>query len=92
MRYHITVYFLTDILQEDLTSSLIEVIKRKYLKDKRFFLEASVNNSLKSDISLNEIVIHSGSIAQLMEYEVFVDETFVYRQRADGLIVNTPTG
>ncbi len=84
--------FLTDILPEDLTSSLIEVIKGKYLKDKRFFLEASVNNSLKSDIALNEIVIHSGSIAQLMEYEVFVDETFVYRQRADGLIVNTPTG
>lgn len=84
--------FLTDILPEDLTSSLIEVIKGKYLKDKRFFLEASVNNSPKSDIALNEIVIHSGSIAQLMEYEVFVDETFVYRQRADGLIVNTPTG
>ena len=77
--------FLTDILPEDLTSSLIEVIKGKYLKDKRFFLEASVNNSPKSDIALNEI-------AQLMEYEVFVDETFVYRQRADGLIVNTPTG
>ena len=84
--------FLTDILPEDLTSSLIEVIKGKYLKDERFFLEASVNNSPKSDIALNEIVIHSGSIAQLMEYEVFVDETFVYRQRADGLIVNTPTG
>ena len=50
--------FLTDILPEDLTSSLIEVIKGKYLKDKRFFLEASVNNSPKSDIALNLSLIH----------------------------------
>ena len=43
-------------------------------------------------MALNEVVIHSGSIAQLIEFEVYIDETFVYRQKADGIIINTPTG
>ena len=27
-------------------------------------------------MALNEVVIHSGSIAQLIEYEVFIDDDF----------------
>ena len=47
---------------------------------------------MKSNIALNEIVIHSDSVAQLMEYDLFINNIFVYRQRADGLIISTPTG
>ncbi len=83
--------FLTDIAPEDLTSSLIEVIQGQFSKDERFFLEASVNDKLLN-IALNEVVIHSDSIAQLMEYELFIDNKFVYRQKADGIIISTPTG
>ena len=36
--------------------------------------------------------MHSGSIAQLIEYDLFIDDEFVYRQKADGLIVSTTTG
>ena len=36
--------------------------------------------------------MHSGSIAQLIEYDLFIDNEFVYRQKADGLIVSTSTG
>ena len=84
--------FLSDIAPNDVTTSLVEVMKGKYLTDKRFFLEASIKDGGESFIALNEIVIHSGSIAQLIEFEVFINETFVYRQKADGIIINTPTG
>ena len=88
-----TIGFLTDIAPEDLTNSLTKILQGKYTEDKRFLLEASVNDrSLVENIALNEIVIHSDSIAQLMEYDLFVDNRFVYRQRADGLILSTPTG
>ena len=83
--------FLTDIALETITSSISEVMKGKFLKDRRSFLEASIGKK-KSYIALNEVVIHSGALAQLIEYELFVNDIFVYRQRADGIIVSSPTG
>jgi len=84
--------FLTDIAPKEITSRLLEVIKGEFIKDKRFFLEASLQKKNKSFIALNEIVIHSGAIAQLIEFDLLIDDRFVYRQKADGLIVNSPSG
>ena len=84
--------FLTDIAPEEITTRLIEVIQGNFVEDKRFFLEASVQNQNESLIALNEIVIHSGAIAQLIEFNLFINDHFVYRQKADGLIINSPTG
>ena len=55
-------------------------------------MEARVEGEKTSYKALNEVVLHSGSIAQLIEYDLFIDEEFVYRQKADGLIVSTATG
>lgn len=84
--------FLTDIAPEEITTRLIEVIKGNFVEDKRFFLEASMQNQNENLIALNEIVIHSGAIAQLIEFNLFINDHFVYRQKADGLIINSPTG
>ena len=84
--------FLTDIAPDELTTKLLEVINGKYTLDKRFFLETQLKRSKKKHISLNEVVIHSGAIAQLIEYDLFIDDVFVFRQKADGLIISSPTG
>lgn len=84
--------FLTDIAPEDLTTSFKEVVRGNYSKDERSFIDSRLNNLQKSNIALNEVVIHSGSIAKLIEYELFINESFVYRQKADGIIISTPTG
>ena len=84
--------FLTDIAPSEVTSRLLEVINGDYIEDKRFFLEASLEGKKETYIALNEIVIHSGAIAQLIEFDLLIDDSFVYRQKADGLIVNSPTG
>ena len=84
--------FLTDIAPNEMTSRLLEVIKGDYIQDKRFFLEASIEGKKEKYLALNEVVIHSGAIAQLIEFDLFIDDKFVYRQKADGLIVNSPTG
>ena len=82
--------FLNDIPPEELTSSLTKILEGEYSEDNRFFLEASLKG--KKTIALNEVVIHSGEIAQLIEYDLFINDSFVYRQKADGLIISTPTG
>ncbi len=84
--------FLADIAPENLTSSLLEVLEGNYTTDERFFLTASINQNETNQIALNEIVVHSKSVAQLLEYEISIDGEFVYRQKADGIIISSPTG
>lgn len=42
--------------------------------------------------ALNEVVLVPGRIAHMIEFELFINDHFVLRQHADGLIVATPTG
>jgi NAD+ kinase len=42
--------------------------------------------------ALNDVVLHQGAMARLIEIDAFVDDEFVASYRADGLIASTPTG
>lgn len=84
--------FLADLTPKNLTESLLNVLDGKFVEDKRFFIEANISKSQRNCLALNEIVIHSGAIAQMVEYDLFIDGDFVWSQRADGLIVSTNTG
>ncbi len=84
--------FLTDVPPEELTVSIQKILQNNFEKEERFFLEAQVNTNKDKGKALNEVVIHSRKIAQLIEYELFIDNKFVYRQPADGIIISTPTG
>ena len=84
--------FLADIPPDNISHALLRVVGGNYKTEKRAFLETSINGKIIPHKAVNEIVVHSGSVARLMEYELSIDNSFVYRQKADGLIVNTPTG
>jgi NAD+ kinase len=43
-------------------------------------------------VALNEAVVTKGSQARLIEFKLTIDGEYVYRLRADGVIVATPTG
>ncbi len=45
-----------------------------------------------TNIALNDIIVHSHKSLSMIEYEVFSNGDLIHRQRADGLIVTTPTG
>jgi NAD+ kinase len=48
------------------------------------------NQVLHANYALNDVVIKSA--LRLIELEVTINEKFVHKQRADGLIISTPTG
>lgn len=41
---------------------------------------------------MNEVVLHADKVAHMIEFEAFIDGSFVFHQRSDGLIISTPTG
>ena len=63
--------------------------------EKRFLLDIFLHKDGDSEhlgSALNDVVLHPGSAAQMIEFELFIDDTFVYSQESDGLIIATPTG
>lgn len=87
--------FLTDLDPEAFAPALEAVLEGQYRVEKRFLLEARVyrHGELKSsNTAVNEAVLHPNKIAHMIEFEVFIDDAFVYHQRSDGLIIATPTG
>lgn len=88
--------FLTDVSpDEELTSHVSSVLDGDYTTDRRFLLDVEVssgNEVTGRAEALNDVVVNSGTSAQMIEFQLKVDNDFVYRMNADGLIVATPTG
>lgn len=87
--------FLTDISPDELQTQIPQVLDGGFTRENRFLLDAHVirdGNVIGRGDALNDVVVNSGTTAQMIELELYINDTFVYRQRADGLIVSTPTG
>ncbi len=87
--------FLTDILPEELQLRIDEVLAGQYSIEKRFLLDVFLRDEDQETYlgsALNDVVLHPGKAAQMIEFELFVGDRFVYSQESDGLIVATPTG
>ncbi len=87
--------FLTDIRPDELEAKVSEVLEGRYLLESRFLLEALVRRgeeSIGQSDALNDVVLHPGKSTRMIEFELFIDGQFVCSQKADGLIVATPTG
>ena len=85
-----TVGFLTDVNIENFESVIKDIFGGNYILEERSLVEAKFAE--QEIFGLNEVLIHSGSYAQLMRYRLLIDDKTVYEQRSDGLIVATPTG
>lgn len=87
--------FLTDIAPDNIAEQVSAVLEGEYDLDRRFLLDADIyrdGQRVAHADALNDVVVNSGTSAQMIEYELSINDSFVYRQRADGLIISTPTG
>ncbi|MCS6945077.1 MAG: NAD kinase [Sutterellaceae bacterium] len=86
--------FITDIALDQI-EVLADMLAGRYVTDRRALLEAAVlrdGAAIFGGRALNDVVVSRGVAGGLVEFTVRVDGVTMYNQRADGLIVATPTG
>ena len=87
--------FMTDIGRDDMQTGVGAILDGDYSMEERALLDAEILREGKSvlrTLALNEAVVGKGAQGRLIEFELAIDGEFVYKLRADGVIVATPTG
>ena len=87
--------FITDIALEDYQDTLEPMLRGEYVEERRWMMQAKVmrdGRCVFSATAMNDVVVNRGATAGMVELRVEVDGHFVANQRADGLIIATPTG
>ncbi|MCE2879367.1 MAG: NAD kinase [Comamonadaceae bacterium] len=87
--------FITDIPLEGYRAVLGPILEGQYEEESRAMMQASVirdGRCVFSATAMNDVVVNRGATTGMVELRVEVDGRFVANQRADGLIIATPTG
>lgn len=87
--------FLADISPDELEDSLDDILNGSYREEQRFLLEMQVirdNKIIFEGDAFNDVVVHIRDVARMIEFETRINDEFVNHQRADGIVVSTPTG
>ena len=87
--------FMTDIALSEMSSSVGAILEGRHAIEERALIEAEILRGARSvlrTVALNEAVVTKGSQARLIEFKLTINGEYVYRLRADGVIVATPTG
>lgn len=87
--------FITDIAFEGYQAVLGPMLQGKYEEDSRRMMQAQVmrdGRCVFKATAMNDVVVNRGASAGMVELRVEVDGRFVANQRADGLIIASPTG
>ena len=87
--------FITDIPLDSYRATLTPMLRGEYEEDQRSLIQAQVLRGgacVFDALAMNDVVVNRGATSGMVELRVEVDGHFVSNQRADGLIVASPTG
>jgi NAD+ kinase len=87
--------FITDISLEQYRATLEPMLRGEFEEDHRALMHAQVireGHCVFDALAMNDVVVNRGATSGMVELRVEVDGHFVANQRADGLIVASPTG
>lgn len=87
--------FLVDVSPENALERLTAILEGEHQKDPRALIEARVvrdGETVASSLALNDAVVRVRDVLSLVDFDVRIDGLLVTNQRADGLIIATPSG
>lgn len=87
--------FLTSFTRQEMYPALEQTLAGEVFISERVILEVALQRQggrTEHQLVLNEAVVNKGALARMIELALYIDDEFICRYRADGLIVATPTG
>jgi NAD+ kinase len=87
--------FLVDVSPEEISTQLEDILDGQHVEENRMLLHATIlreGRQIAASLALNDVVLHVRDAVRMIEFETRINGQFVHLQRADGLVVSTPTG
>jgi len=87
--------FLVDIYPDEMLQTMEQILGGDYVEESRFLLSAQVirdKKVLTEAHAFNDVVIHIRDVARMIEFKTYINDQYVNYQRADGIVISTPTG
>lgn len=87
--------FLVDVSPDVVLERLEEILAGEFREERRFLIRAEIVRNgrlIQSAVALNDVVMRIKNVVRMIEFETWIDGAFVNIQRADGMVLSTPTG
>ena len=87
--------FLVDVSPEEMSVQLTQILEGECIEEPRSLLTAHIRRNqeeMGSYYALNDVTLHVRDVVRMIEFETSINGHYVNTQRADGLVVATPTG
>jgi len=87
--------FLVDVPPDGDFNDLTQILNGQSITEERFLLEARVMRDgevMASSYAFNDVVVRVKDLLQIMDFDILIDDRLVTHQRADGVIIATPSG
>jgi NAD+ kinase len=75
--------------------AVAEILSGQYVAEERILLNGQIRRAgepVFEATAFNDVVVGKGGSGRLIDLEIAINSEFVYSQRADGLVVTSPTG
>ena len=86
--------FLADVSPDDIETQLNAVLLGDSETETHFLLQGrfAEGEGVAEATALNEVTVHSATMSRMIEFDLYINDVFVYKQSSDGLIISSPTG
>lgn len=87
--------FLVDVSPSNALDELKQILTGQYIEETRCLLKTRVLRDgycVASSYAFNDTIIRVKELLQIMDFDIIIDDVLVTHQRADGVVVATPSG
>lgn len=87
--------YLAEVEKQDIEETIYKLVQGKYHIESRIMLAGTVyrnGEAIETNVALNDIVVGRSGPLRVIDFKIYVDNVFLNRYTADGVIIATPTG